>query len=83
VFLVSAEFRRCVILEWTNSCSARAFCIRSWMAEFILPLKYGFTIFSVNSVSKGAGTLWNVKFTRNPFSIVVLAVLFFLFTNYF
>jgi hypothetical protein len=53
------------------------------MAEFTFPLKYGFTIFSVNSVNKEAGTLWNVKSTRNPFSIIAFAVLFFMFTNYF
>ena len=34
-----------------------SFCIRSWMAEFTLPLKYGFTILSLNSVNNEAGML--------------------------
>lgn len=53
------------------------------MAEFILPLKYGFTIFSLNSVNRGAGMLLNVKSTRNPFSVIKLGVLFFMRTSYF
>jgi len=77
-FKYPSQFRRCVMWEWTNSCSASAFCIRSWMAEFIFPLKYGFTILSLNSVNKEAGTLWNVKSTRNLFSIIEFVILFFI-----
>ena len=60
----------------TKSCSESAFLIRSWMAAFKLPLKYGLTIFSVNSESKEAGTLWNVKSTKRSFSAASTTVFF-------
>ena len=51
------------------------------MAAFRFPLKYGFTIFSANSVSREAGTLCSVKSTGKSFSNVNGRVLFFMATT--
>ena len=45
---------------------------------FRLPLKWGLTIFSANSVSNEAGTLWKVRSTRRSSSVAKIAVFFFM-----